>query len=63
MNFLSLIESQQTEGGGNNSSFLPVRVREVILDGSREELGGWNALGYIRWDQVSDPTSTGPNIR
>ena len=61
MNFLSLIESQQTEGGGNNSSFLPVRVREVILDGSREELGGWNALGYIRWDQISDPTSTGPN--
>lgn len=60
MSLLNLIDSQQREGGEISSPFLAVRVREVILDGSKEELGGWNALGYIRWDQIRDPSSTAP---
>jgi hypothetical protein len=58
MSILSLIESQQSEGTSSPSFFFPVRVKEVILDGSNEELGGWNALGYIRFDPVDRPTKT-----
>ena len=60
MSLLNLIQDQQREGGSSSSPFLAVRVREVILDGSREDLGGWNALGYIRWDQIADPSATAP---
>jgi hypothetical protein len=60
MSLLNLIQDQQREGGSISSPFLAVRVREVILDGSREDLGGWNALGYIRWDQIVDPSATAP---
>lgn len=58
--FFDLIQSQQTEGGATSPMFFPVRVREVILDGSNEELGGWNALGYIKFDAVDRPTKTSP---
>lgn len=60
MSLLNLIDNQQREGSESSSPFLAVRVREVILDGSREDLGGWNALGYIRWDQTLEPSSTSP---
>lgn len=56
--FFDLIQSQQTEGVTSSPMFFPVRVKEVILDGSNEELGGWNALGYIRFDPVDRPTKT-----
>jgi hypothetical protein len=58
--FFDLVQSQQTEGATASPMFFPVRVREVILDGSNEDLGGWNALGYIKFDAVDRPTKTSP---
>jgi hypothetical protein len=43
--------------------FKPVRVLSVVLDESHprfQELGGWNGLGTIEYEEVADPLSGNP---
>ena len=47
-------------GGGAGSSFIPVRVVDIVLNENHpnfEEVGGWNGIGTIYYLSVVNPTT------
>ena len=47
-------------GGGGGSSFIPVRVVDIVLNENHpnfEEVGGWNGIGTIYYLSVVNPTT------
>jgi hypothetical protein len=49
-----------TGGGGGGSSFIPVRVVDIVLNETHPrfvEVGEWNGIGTIFYNSVTDPTT------
>jgi hypothetical protein len=49
-----------TGGGGGGSSFIPVRVVDIVLNETHPrfvEVGEWNGVGTIFYNSVTDPTT------
>lgn len=55
----ALFQKEQNTGGGSSfSTFVSVRVKDIILDDKHpnfEEYGGWNGVGTIFYDNVEIP--------
>ena len=55
-----IVSSPSTPGGGGGSSFTPVRVVDIVLNGDHPrfgEVGEWNGIGTIFYNSVTDPTT------
>ena len=54
------VSSTSISGGGGGSSFTPVRVVDIVLNGDHPrfgEVGEWNGIGTIFYNSVTDPTT------
>jgi hypothetical protein len=55
-----IVSPPSTLGGGGGSSFTPVRVVDIVLNGDHPrfgEVGEWNGIGTIFYNSVTDPTT------
>ena len=55
-----IVSPPSTFGGGGGSSFTPVRVVDIVLNGDHPrfgEVGEWNGIGTIFYNSVTDPTT------
>ena len=55
-----IVSLPSTLGGGGGSSFTPVRVVDIVLNGDHPrfgEVGEWNGIGTIFYNSVTDPTT------
>jgi hypothetical protein len=55
-----IVSPSSIPGGSGGSSFTPVRVVDIVLNGDHPrfvEVGEWNGIGTIFYNSVTDPTT------
>jgi len=56
----NIVSPTSISGGGGGSSFTPVRVVDIVLNGDHPrfaDVGEWNGIGTIFYNSVTDPTT------
>jgi hypothetical protein len=55
-----IIVGDSSQQGGSKPPFISVRVQDIVLDSSHpefENVGGWNGIGTIFYESISNPIS------